>query len=169
MTGKKQFTKVKCRDCQKEYLKRKDTLKNWNNFCQKCSTKVVAQTPKMKKFYHQNGLNFIAKFGKLAAPKMENRPRGETHWHWRLSIKGKDAPNWRGGLTIQNELERHCLEYRLWREAVFKRDNFTCTGCDDKRGGNLNADHIKPWALYPELRYAIDNEQQQMQTIFEYN
>lgn len=56
--------------------------------------------------------------------------------------------------------ERHRLmgqkEYILWRTAVFVRDDYTCQSCN-KIGGTLNADHIKPWALYPELRYAIDN------------
>ena len=52
--------------------------------------------------------------------------------------------------------ERKTLEYRLWREAVFLRDNFTCIWCG-QRGGRLQADHIKPFSLYPELRFALDN------------
>lgn len=42
---------------------------------------------------------------------------------------------------------RNCFEYRLWRSDIFKRDNFTCQVCGDNKGGNLNADHIKPFAL----------------------
>lgn len=48
------------------------------------------------------------------------------------------------------------FEYKLWREAVFKRDNFTCIWCD-ARGGKLTSDHIKPFSLFPELRFSIDN------------
>lgn len=48
------------------------------------------------------------------------------------------------------------MEYRIWRWSVFVRDNFTCIWCG-KRGGKLNADHIKPFAYFPELRFAIDN------------
>ena len=40
---------------------------------------------------------------------------------------------------------------------VFKRDNFKCVLCGDKKGGNIEADHIKDFALYPELRLDINN------------
>ena len=48
------------------------------------------------------------------------------------------------------------LEYRLWREDVFKRDNWTCQICGI-RGGKLQADHIKSYALHPELRHDVSN------------
>ena len=70
--------------------------------------------------------------------------------------KGNRAPNWKGGITLINLKIRHSLEYRLWRESVFKRDNWTCIWCG-QRGVRLNADHIKPFSLFPELRFAIDN------------
>lgn len=51
---------------------------------------------------------------------------------------------------------RYSQEYKVWRKSVYERDNYTCIWCK-KQGGRLNADHIKPFALYPELRFAIDN------------
>ena len=69
---------------------------------------------------------------------------------------GEKAANWRGGLTKLQDKIRKSPEYKLWRTAVFERDNYTCIWCGE-RGAKLNADHIKPFALYPELRFAIDN------------
>lgn len=68
----------------------------------------------------------------------------EKHW------------NWKGGINPINDTIRKSKEYKLWRTAVFERDNYTCIWCGQK-GGELNADHIKPFAHYPELRFAIDN------------
>lgn len=51
---------------------------------------------------------------------------------------------------------RTSKEYAIWRKSVFERDNFTCVWCW-KLWWKLNADHIKPFALFPELRLAIDN------------
>ena len=70
--------------------------------------------------------------------------------------KGEKSHLWRGGITPINKKIRSSVEYKLWREAVFKRDNWTCRFCGQV-GGKLNADHIKPFALFPELRFAIDN------------
>jgi hypothetical protein len=70
--------------------------------------------------------------------------------------KGDKAHWWKGGITDSLIQIRNGLDYKLWREAVYKRDDFTCVFCG-KKGGKLNADHIKSFALYPELRFAIDN------------
>jgi len=71
--------------------------------------------------------------------------------------KGQKGNNWKGGLTQQHYSIRNSFEYKLWRQAVFKRDSFTCIWCFDSNGGNLEADHIKPFSKFPELRFAIDN------------
>jgi len=73
-----------------------------------------------------------------------------------LSRRGAKSHFWRGGISTENEKFRRSADYRIWREAVFKRDDYTCILCGI-RGGQLNADHIKPFAFYPELRLAIDN------------
>lgn len=69
---------------------------------------------------------------------------------------GDKNPKWKGGITPLNEKIRKSREYALWRTAVFMRDDYTCQECK-ARGVKLEADHIKPFSLYPELRFAIDN------------
>lgn len=41
--------------------------------------------------------------------------------------------------------------------AVFQRDGFKCVWCGYDKGRILEADHIKPWKLYPKLRYRVSN------------
>jgi HNH endonuclease len=43
-----------------------------------------------------------------------------------------------------------------WRIAIFERDDYTCQKCR-KRGGRLNADHIRPVLFFPELALDLDN------------
>lgn len=105
--------------------------------------------------------NIGKKQSKETVEKRVSKTRGRKHsiesrLKISLSKRGCKSHFWKGGITRENEAIRRTFEYKLWRESVFKRDNYTCVFCK-VRGGKLNADHIKPFALYPELRFAIDN------------
>jgi HNH endonuclease len=80
---------------------------------------------------------------------------------WNKGLKGFGAgpkhPCWKGGITPIHQKIRHSLEYQAWRNAVFERDAYTCVECGDNRGGNLEADHIKPFAYFPDLRFELSN------------
>lgn len=65
-------------------------------------------------------------------------------------------PNWKGGITPLIRKLRNSQEYKIWRSAVFKRDNWTCTWCSYK-GNRLQADHIKSFSLYPDTRFIVEN------------
>ena len=69
------------------------------------------------------------------------------------SMKGKNS---KGGLTPINAKIRGSIEFRLWREAAFARDNWICQKTKIK-GGELHPHHILNFAEHPELRFAIDN------------
>ena len=73
-----------------------------------------------------------------------------------MSISGKNSNWWKGGLTAINDKIRHSKEYKVWRMEVFERDNYTCQDCR-QRGGDLQADHVMPFAYFPELRFNVNN------------
>lgn len=69
-------------------------------------------------------------------------PSEGTRRKMSLKKRRENNPNWGGGIYPQIENIRRCKKYKEWQIAVFERDNYTCIDCGDKRGGNLNADHI---------------------------
>lgn len=69
---------------------------------------------------------------------------------------GEKNSAWKGGVTTENHIIRNSVEFRLWREAVFARDNWVCQKTKI-RGVKLHAHHIQNFAQFPELRFAIDN------------
>ena len=63
---------------------------------------------------------------------------------------------WRGADFPENLRLRNSKKYKNWRKLIWERDDYTCQICK-QRGGKLNADHIKSWAKYPELRFELSN------------
>lgn len=80
----------------------------------------------------------------------------ETREKIGLFHKGNKNVNWKGGISSENEKIKGSIEYRLWRESVFARDNWICQKCG-KRGVLLNPHHILSFSKYPELRTSIEN------------
>jgi len=78
----------------------------------------------------------------------------------KFGLKGKDNHFWKGGITPEtirrlNKLRNH-KSVKLWRKAVFERDDGTCVLCGAKNKV-MHADHIKPFSKFPELRTSIEN------------
>ena len=72
------------------------------------------------------------------------------------NVKNGTHNLWKGGVSSINKKIRASIEYREWKISVFIRDNRTCLLCGYK-GNKIEADHIKPFSLFPELRFDINN------------
>lgn len=56
------------------------------------------------------------------------------------------------GLKRRGKTQRQ----KIWRRKIFKRDGYICQICK-KKGGDLEAHHIKLWAYDKSSRYLISN------------
>lgn len=63
-----------------------------------------------------------------------------------FGVRGKFAPNWRGGTTSLKKIIRNSSQYISWRNKVFERDGWKCKKCL-KVGGKLHVHHIKSFSL----------------------
>lgn len=79
----------------------------------------------------------------------------------KIGRSGDSNWNWKGGVTPENQKVRRSAEYKEWRKKVFERDGYRCVEC--KKGNengertSIQADHIKPFYLHPELRLDVNN------------
>jgi 5-methylcytosine-specific restriction endonuclease McrA len=81
----------------------------------------------------------------------------ECQRSWRsIRQRGEKSHLWQGGKATTTTLLRGSIEYALWRDAVYERDDFTCQLCSSK-GGKLAAHHIYPFSERPDLRLVLWN------------
>ena len=98
----------------------------------------------------------LANSGRLKGRKLSKETCQKMSIARRGKYLGAESSNWKGGVTPKNLVIRMTGAYREWRTAVFTRDLFTCQECK-QIGGQLNADHIKPFSKHPELRFDVNN------------
>mgnify|MGYP001609687887 CR=1 FL=1 len=126
-----------------------------------CKSKIANYCSKKCKYNCQDFRNKLSKSrtGKRAG---NNHPLWgkKLDFKWRKKIseghKGEKSSLWKGGISPINTMIRASFEYKEWRKKVFERDNYICVLCKAK-GKYLNADHIKPFSLYPKLRFEVNN------------
>lgn len=207
MILKRKYIIVKCKDCEIEFSKRRDSVKVWGGRCNRCARKYIANTPEFKEKMRLNGLLIFQKYGQIPNGNRFKKGEmgGENSFTWKGGLPNciecgkqlvnrkatmcvqcraknkiganrpktviekcrKNCPsgekhwNWKGGSSGEAILIRMSSLYKQWRKAVFERDNYTCQKCGAKscKGVSviLNADHIKPFSLYPELRFDASN------------
>lgn len=121
------------RDCMVAHMKNAA----FNFPCKICGKKIFTQPAQLK--YRARSTCSLECRRKLARKRAEERRIKFGYTQHQL-----------------DRLARYSREAIEWRKKIFKRDNYTCQICGI-RGTYLEADHIKPFAYFPELRYELSN------------
>lgn len=83
-------------------------------------------------------------------PSKDKRPfcSRECYGKWKTENDvGENAPNYKHGKCRILLLIRANKIYKEWVLKIFRRDAFICQECGNPSSGNLEAHHIKPFAL----------------------
>lgn len=145
-----------CEFCKNKFNQKRP--RQPSRFCsRKCSAIARDKNTIKGKFTHGKSPWNKGLAGFMAGRKASK----ETRIKQSKSLSGANAPNWRGGISSENECQRKQARYRFWRISVFERDHYTCQHCGDRSAVGhrvvLNADHIKPFSSYPDLRFELSN------------
>ena len=138
--------------CRNRYISNKRKLYKYPKYlldCIQCGEPVYAKSiyfdKPNRKYCDKACKQRHERTGKRIPIEIVIKTRGEKHY------------NWKGGKTEENKKIRTSQDYKLWRKAVFERDKYQCIIGGVEHGSKLQADHIKPFALFPQLRLELSN------------
>ena len=156
--GRLGFTKVKCQNCLIDFDKNDSQIrKTKKHFCSKNCFDDFQRSDALKVGDSIIKKCNVCQLDFIIHQSDDNRYSTCSKECQRVNRTREKNPNWRGGITNERKALMSVLEYKIWRISVFERDDYTCQICGKRGNGELHAHHIKPWAMYPELRYEISN------------
>lgn len=133
-----------CIKCGKSFQREHPVQKRCNScrtlICQYCEKEFISKNARLDQKYCCYRCKAYSQKGEEPPHLAKNRGIKPRTYH----LKKRDK---HGGVLDKE-----------WRDAVFKRDKWTCQRCG-KIGCRLQAHHIMPYKKYPELRYDVDNGQ----------
>lgn len=125
-----------CNECGKEYK----SGKKCSNTCKECHVKKISE------------------IGGIRFKTLNANQYGENNVMYGVQRFGSENPNYNPNKTdIEREKERLVDGYGIWRETVFKRDNYTCTCCGYNKGSILTAHHLDSWDWCKDKRLDVNN------------
>jgi len=136
------YRNLKNRYCSKACFS-KSILKGADLICQNCG-----------KQYHRAPSQIRLRGSKFCSHKCKGEDKAKNQ-------KGENNPMWNGGVSSKNHRLRAGKKWKVWREKVFKRDDWTCQDCGNRSKADnhvvLHPHHLKSFADYPKLRFVIKN------------
>lgn len=161
MTAKNKIRKYICPVCNKEF---QDFESNHRKYCSKKCWYIILKE-KMKKNVPWNkdkklGPRPLKVRLQIARSHIGIFPSETTRLKMSLNRKGRPSnrknsrltettklklsqyrgplnSQWKGGITPLSQQIRQSFEYKLWRNKVFERDNFTCQACQQRSRKNF--------------------------------
>ena len=156
---------INCKTCHKRFLCKPA---EGRSYCSKKCTRGWKLSPETaKRIGDGHKGRKTGKFVLCTYCKKESYKYPRTlRCDWKVMFCNKDCyyawtrtsnnPVWKGDAVPENRRLRSSGQYKRWRRTIWKKDNYTCQICRI-RGGKLTADHIKSWAMHPELRFELSN------------
>lgn len=125
-------------------------------YCEQCGKKFQKRSPARTKESRFCGYSCSGKFHISQRVSKLNSPEANL----KKSLKLDAHPRWKPDRKMARG--RPSPERRIFKESVLSRDGRKCLWCGSTK--DLIADHIKPYAIYPELRWDINNGRTLCQT-----
>jgi len=167
--------KVQCPECNEIRLTILRVIKRRNNYrCHQCTLKDNRKPIPLNKRF---GRLFVKRestrhgysicqcdCGNILEISNHNLRKGRTNScgclrhnnNFPYHLKGKDHPNWKGGISKHRSRYMQAKVYKTWRKAIYERDLYTCQKCK-QIGYELRAHHIESYAEHENKRCDIDN------------